>query len=110
MVIIIIYLLLCALMGWVAEDKTLGFWGGFLLSVLFTPVGGFIILLFYPSREHRDRAIHLQQQILDQHRMAAKAGYSSADELAKWKAQHDAGIITQAEFDDIKRKLLKDIG
>lgn len=108
MAIIIIYLLICAVIGYAASDTTLGFWGGFLLSVLLTPLLGFIIILFYPSKKHRDQQLHLQQQILDEQRRANSGSKpSTADELAKWKSQYDAGVINDQEYQAIRSKLLQ---
>jgi len=109
MAIIILYLLFCTIVALLADSTTLGFWGGFLISVFLTPFTGFIIMLFYPSKKHRDHQIALQQQILDEQRRANRSQSSAADELAKWKAQLDAGVISQSDFDLIKHKLLNDI-
>ncbi len=44
---ILIYIALCGLIGFIGKDRTLGFWGYFLGSIIFTPIGG--ILLLFPS-------------------------------------------------------------
>lgn len=106
---IIIYLIIVAVIGYIADGTTLGFWGGFFIALFLTPLVGFIVVLFYPSKEHRDHQISIQQQILDEQRRANSGGKTSAaDELAKWKAQHDAGIINADEYAAIRAKLLQE--
>lgn len=35
------------------------------------------------------------------------ASYSVADELLKWKKLNDDGVISNSEFDEMKKKLLQ---
>jgi len=47
---IIIYLALCALVGLIGKNRKFGFWGYFFASIIFTPIGG--LLLIVPSEKH----------------------------------------------------------
>lgn len=51
MELLIVYILACIVIGLFTNTTTLGFWSGFLLSVLLSPVIGFIIFLFYPAKK-----------------------------------------------------------
>ena len=41
----LIYLVFCLLLGFFGINKTMGFWGTFFFSILFTPIIGFIVIL-----------------------------------------------------------------
>jgi hypothetical protein len=115
MEILILWLVGAVIVGAIGSGKTIGFGGAFLLSLLLSPLVGFIIVLFYPSREHQERALEqqkMQTQILQS--MAASQSstissnqYSIADEIQKLKSLHDAGAITEQEFEQQKQKLLE---
>jgi len=101
---LIIYAFFCLLIGWMASSTTLGFGSGFLLSILLTPVVGFIIVLFYPSKEHRERQNQLLKQALQNQNHPQT---SAADEIEKLKSLLDKGALTQAEYDTQKARLLQ---
>lgn len=44
---IFLYLLVCALVGWASRNRTVGFLGGFLLAVFFTPLVVALVLLLF---------------------------------------------------------------
>lgn len=44
---LIIYIVLCLLVGFFGQKKRFGFWGYFIASLIFTPIGG--ILMIIPS-------------------------------------------------------------
>ncbi len=50
----LVYLLLCLLLGVIGRDRPFGLWGSFFLSILLTPLGGALVLLLVgPSRRTR---------------------------------------------------------
>lgn len=51
MEILIIWIIGCLLVGYMASGTTLGFASGFLLSLILSPIIGFIIALLYPSKK-----------------------------------------------------------
>lgn len=51
MEILIIWIVGCFIIGWLADSTTLGFGSGFLLSLLLSPFLGLIITLFYPNKK-----------------------------------------------------------
>lgn len=102
MEILVLYIAACLLVGWFASYTTLGFGGGFLLSLLLTPVTGFIIMLFYPSKKLHNEKIAAMKG------MNPGSGIkpSAADELAKMKTLLDSGAISSDEYEKAKAKIL----
>lgn len=84
------WLTLCVIVGVVAHINNAGFWKYFFISVLISPLGGFIILLCKTRMWEKD----------DTNKS------SKADELAKFKRLLDIGAITADEYEDIKWELL----
>ena len=106
MELLIIYTIGCFIVGWFGSGTTLGFGSAFLLSILLTPITGFIICLFYPSKQVRDIKIQehkRQTQILQQ---MSSPKISHADEIGKLKRQLDEGAITEDEFKILKNKVI----
>lgn len=55
-IIIALYLIACVLCGLIGRNTAFGFMGHFILSLLVTPIGDFLIqLVARPSREIRQR-------------------------------------------------------
>jgi len=114
MEIVLLWIVFALIVGAIGSGKTIGFGGAFLLALILSPLLGFIIVLFYPSKENQQRSLEQQQmqtQILQS--MAASQSssvpgnqHSVADEIQKLKSLHDAGAITEQEFASQKQKLL----
>lgn len=114
MEIILLWLVGSLIVGAIGSGKTIGFGGAFLLSLLLSPLFGFIIVLFYPSKESQQQSLEqqkMQTQILQS--MAASQSssvsdrqHSIADEIQKLKSLHEDGAITEQEFVTQKQKLL----
>ena len=92
MAIIIVYIIICLIIGYIADGSNLGFWSGFLLSILLTPLVGFIICLLYPAKKDN------KQPIIN--------APSLSDELQKLKNLKDSGHLTDSEYTAAKAKLL----
>ncbi len=94
------------------RDRGLGGWGkaGWLLFVLIVPFLG--VLVYVIARGHgmgEREAQHLreQQQAFDAYvRQAAGGGTSSADELARLSELKAKGVLSDAEFERAKEKVL----
>ena len=114
MEILLIWIIGAAIVGAIGSGKTIGFGGAFFLSLLLSPLLGFIIVLFYPSKESQQQSLEqqkMQTQILQS--MAASQStsksshqHSIADEIQKLKSLRDADAITEQEFQVQKQKLL----
>jgi hypothetical protein len=76
---------------------------GWIILLIFIPlIGALIYLIARPKMTEQDK-----RDIEDaQAQQRRAAGYSAADEIAKAQALLDSGAITQAEFDEMKRKAL----
>ncbi|MEX0754854.1 MAG: SHOCT domain-containing protein [Actinomycetota bacterium] len=74
---------------------------GWILLIFVLPfLGVLIYMIVRPKMTEQDREILTKMQ--EQQRRAE--GYSTADEVAKLAKLRDAGEITAAEFDDLKRR------
>jgi hypothetical protein len=50
----LIYAIACILVGMLGANRTMGFWGYFFASAVFTPVVGFIMMLISGPLPRRD--------------------------------------------------------
>ena len=48
---IAIWIIGCMLIGWIGSKTKLGFWSAALLSLILSPIIGFIIVLLYPEKK-----------------------------------------------------------
>ena len=93
------------------RSHDLGGWGkaGWTLFVLFLPLLGVLVYLIARGSSMQKRqvqeAVEARQQMDEYIRQTASTN-SPADELAKLVRLHDAGTISDAEFDQAKSKLL----
>ncbi len=55
-VYILIYILLCLLVGFLGRDRTLYFLGYFIFSLLLTPIGGLLLLVPSEVREKKSKS------------------------------------------------------
>lgn len=77
--------------GAVASNKTLGFWGGFLLSLLLSPLIGFIIVAASSSKQPKQTTTPQNTP-------------SSIDELYKANELHKSGLITAEQLQEVVDK------
>jgi type VI protein secretion system component VasK len=74
-----------------------------IIFIIFIPLLGILIyLIARPKMTEQDKQLMEEAQA----KQKRAAGYSPADEIAKAQALLASGAITQAEFDEIKRKSL----
>lgn len=79
------------------------------LFLIFIPFLTALIYLIARGSGMRERAIKQQQEAqsqLDAYVKQTAGGTSAADEVAKLKKLHDDGAITDAEYEEQKRKAL----
>ena len=80
--------------------------------IVFIIVAPYLGVLIYIIAEHQgmaDRNVQQAQQVqaqADDYIKSVAASADPAEQIAKAKSLLDAGTITQAEFDDLKRKAL----
>jgi len=128
MEIVFIWLLLAAGVGALASSRGRSGFGFFLLSAVFSPLLGLIVVLVARDlkEEEQQVAVRQREHELDLERVKAIARsaasaqpgpailparaeptISIADELTKLAALKDKGILTEAEFDGQKAALLR---
>jgi hypothetical protein len=74
-----------------------------IIFIIFIPlIGVLAYMIARPKMTEQDKQL-MEQAQAQQHRAA---GYSAADEIAKAQALLASGAITQAEFDEMKRKAM----
>lgn len=108
MELLISYLILCLLVGYMASGTTLGFVSGFLLSILLTPIIGFIITLLYPVKKATQKSIN--EQSMQTKTPVQVAGKSPIDEvkekLQKLEEMKKENLITESEYEELRKKAL----
>lgn len=109
--IIFVWVILSIVVGFVAANKTITFWGGFLFSLLLSPVIGLVIALVSKDKTDRIREIQMEmnQRVLHNKLMQDRSAVKTtiADEIEKLKKQMDAGILSPEEFQQLKSKLIE---
>ena len=76
---------------------------GWLILIIFIPlIGALIYLIARPKMTEQDKQM-IEEAEARQKRMA---GYSPAEEIAKAQALKDSGAISDAEFEELKRKAM----
>lgn len=93
---IIIWFILCLIVGAIGRNRKIGFWLAFLISLVLSPLIGGIITLASPKKE---TVVVINQS-------KKESLISIADELKKYQELKDAGRISDDEFNKIKSKLL----
>jgi len=74
-----------------------------IIFVIFLPLLGILIyMISRPKMTEQDKQL-MEKAQAQQHRAA---GYSAAEEIAKAQALKDSGAITDAEFQELKRKAM----
>ncbi|MFK5855247.1 MAG: SHOCT domain-containing protein [Bacteroidota bacterium] len=91
---IFIWVLLSFFVGMASSAKNIGFWGAFILSLVFSPVIGLIAGIISSKKKPKEVII------------VDGAKSSTADELKKLNDLKKDGVITHAEFETQKEKIL----
>lgn len=112
--IIFAWLLFSLLVGFMGSGRNIGFGGAFVLSLLLSPLIGFIFTAISKSKDDIAKEKQLTEAQKAQteylHKIAQdKSNHpklSIADELEKLKRLRDDQVITEDEFQNQKSKLL----
>jgi hypothetical protein len=104
--------LLITIFSDIFRSPDLGGWGkaGWTIFVLVIPLLGVLVYLIARGKSMQERrmkeAVDAQQQMNDYIRQTAGSSSSPADELSKLAELHNAGTISDAEFESAKAKIL----
>ena len=98
--IFLLWIIFSAVVGAIGSDKKIGFWGGFLISLLLSPIIGLIVVLLSGSKVI-NVAVGEEKQM-----PISEATKSVADEIEKLNHLRNANAITEEEFLKAKGKLL----
>ncbi len=97
--IVALWILLSFIVAACASDTRLGFWGGFWLSLLLSPLIGFIGYLVSPNLSE------LKKESTTTY-INTTAAPSLADELLKLKNLREGNHLSEEEYQAAKRKLI----
>jgi type VI protein secretion system component VasK len=76
---------------------------GWLIFLIFIPlIGVLVYLIARPKMTAQDKQMIEEAQ----QKQRRAAGYSAAEEIAKAQALKDSGAISEAEFEELKRKAM----
>ena len=114
-VIFTVWIIFSVVVGLMGRKRRVGCWWAFLLSVLLSPILGLTVVLY--SQNKKDEAYKgkkLQSQrrqqealnLLVELKQSDSSKNSVANELEKLKKLRDEGVITEAEFEKLKNKLI----
>lgn len=110
LVYLMIWVVMSVVVGIISTDKKMGFLGGFMLSIILSPLVGFIITLFSKSIEQENREKELLENQKEQTRLLAEKSenntISIADEIEKLISLKDKGLLTEEEFQKAKQRLI----
>lgn len=95
----IVLALVCGLLG---KSKKIGFWGAFFLSLILTPIIGFIVAILSPDEVEQPTVPVNTNSVSEQLNTSAPIG----DQLKQLYELKEAGAITQEEFEVVKSKLI----
>lgn len=95
----IVLALVCGLIG---KSKKIGFWGAFFLSLILTPIIGFIVAILSPDEVEQPTAPINTKSVSEQLNTSASIG----DQLKQLYELKEAGAITQEEYEAVKSKLI----
>ena len=117
----IAWLALCFLVGKYAEKKGKGLWTFAIISLLFTPVVGFLIVWVMDKKketestpkeqehkEHKEEApTAVQSRLITSEGASGRDFSAQTEKLLQLKDLLDKGVLTQAEFDKMKKEILE---
>lgn len=107
MEIFMIWLVLALVMGAVGSTRKIGFWGAFLLSLILSPlIGGIITLVSAQETSTAPLSFGGQPLAVPPAEPEALTVNTLDEQLRKLTAMKKDGLITEDEFDQLRKKLL----
>lgn len=102
---IIVWLVFCCLVGAMGSGRSIGFTASFFISLLLSPLIGFIIVLFSKTetQEKLEKVIIKQSE---QNNVKTDNSTSITDELEKLVSLKEKGALSEDEFQQAKQHLI----
>lgn len=98
------------IVGLIGVEKKIGFWGGFFVSLIFSPIIGLIITIISKSPEEekykQDILITQKKQEESLQRLSQTSPISITDELNKLIKLREEDSISEEEFQKLKSKII----
>lgn len=98
------------IVGLIGVEKKIGFWGGFFVSLIFSPIIGLIITLISKSpddEKYKQDILNTQKRQEESlQRLSQTSSISITDELNKLKKLREEDSITEEEFEKLKSKII----
>jgi hypothetical protein len=108
MVLLFVWAFFALIVGLIASDKAMGFWGGFLLSLLLSPVIGLIIVLFSKSKQ-----THIMEQrvinSLGQQPQPKVEQRSVTQQLTELEELKSKNLVTEEEYTRLRGKIMSSV-
>lgn len=109
-VIFIAWITFSLLIGIVGDDRKIGFWGAFLISVILSPLVGLIITMFSKTIKQQKIDDEILRNQIEQTRLLAEKtvnkSISITDELEKLVSLKEKGALSEDEFQQAKQHLI----
>jgi hypothetical protein len=115
--IFIFWLIFSFVVGLVASDRKLGFGGGLLLSLLLSPIIGFIVAVLSPARNPQPvklvdkdgKPINTSQFTVNASMTKEQVRGLEIQKLLELEGLKDRGVISTEEFDKLKSVILSGV-
>lgn len=101
-VMFIAWIVLAFICGGIGSSKQIGFWPSFFLSLLLTPIVGFIVAILSPNK------VVIVSKPIDHKRVEAQIDKTASigEQLKQLYELKESGAITQEEYEAAKAKVL----
>lgn len=113
-ILIVGWLIFSLVVGALGSDKTIGFLGGFLISILLSPVIGLIIVLTSKTKAQKaaelTASLHMHQpvqKIPTPPPLKTKNIGDIHDQLEKLESMKEKKLITQDEYESMRKEIIK---
>lgn len=107
MLFFIAWVALSMVVGLIGSDKSIGFWGAFLISIILSPLIGLIVVVLSNSKQDVPPTVINNNIPIPPKPSNDEPALDLPDRIKKFKDLLDAGAITQEEYDIQKKRLLE---
>lgn len=109
MAVFISWIILSFVVAWIGADRRIGCWMGFVISILLSPLVGFIFVLISKSKSEIEKEEKILNVQLEQKELLEKLNDKKdiSTQLNELVSLRDNGILTEEEYTKAKSKLLE---